>query len=187
MKNILFLILLIILGFVTKAQQQVELCPENQTTFTYYSNASVNSGQWVWTLSNDTISHISNTTIHWVDTGLFTIRVSFKGECGDDWKIYRVHVINCIQSAIFFYNAFTPNSDGINDYWSPICRKIKELHYSIYNRWGEKVFESNSPNKRWDGKYKGMPADMANYVFIANWVHQDGRKGFQKGNLLLIR
>jgi len=186
MKNILFLILLTMLGVVGKAQQEVELCPGNRTTYTYSSSSSA-AGQWTWTLNSDTISHTHSTTINWVDTGYFNIKVFLEGECGDTWKEYRVHVINCIESAIFFYNAFTPNSDGINDYWSPICRKIKELNYDIYNRWGEKVFHSDSPNKRWDGRYKGMPADLANYVYVATWVHQDGRRGHGKGNLLLIR
>ena len=54
-------------------------------------------------------------------------------------------------------NAFTPNNDGINDcfglkYWG----NVTKLDFSIYNRFGERIFYTTDPAKCWDGRYKGV-------------------------------
>ncbi|MEP6926138.1 MAG: gliding motility-associated C-terminal domain-containing protein, partial [Ginsengibacter sp.] len=64
-------------------------------------------------------------------------------------------------------NAFTPNGDGINDcfgikYWD----SIKDLNFSIYNRYGDKVFHTNNVAVCWDGKYKQQLQDANIYVYI---------------------
>ena len=90
-------------------------------------------------------------------------------------------------SSIFFPNAFTPNGDGINDGWSPIPFNIIEIRWMVYNRYGEKVYESNNVTDKWNGIYKGAPQGTFNFVWICWWRGIDGKKGFDKGNLILIR
>lgn len=84
-------------------------------------------------------------------------------------------------------NSFTPNGDNLNDcfgvkYWGPASR----FHLMVYNRWGEKVFETSDPKDCWDGIYKFKPAEAGNYVFhlIADTPCGNVVK---KGNVLLIR
>jgi len=120
-------ILLITVSLSVKAQQEIELCPNVRNTFNYWANASTSSGGWLWTLNSDTISTNSNVRITWRDTGYYLIRVYYKDECGNPTRIYRVKVVKCPESAIFFPNAFTPNGDGLNDAWSPIPFKITEI------------------------------------------------------------
>lgn len=180
-------ILLTLLGYCTVAQQQVELCSYYPKSYNYWSQANVSGGGWLWMLNDDTISINNPVTITWNDTGFYRIRVFYETECGKVSKDYFVHVIDCLSAAIFFPNAFTPNGDGINDMWVPIPRKIVEIRYNIWNRYGEKVFESNSFTKKWDGKYKGVDQPMSNFVFQAWWTDINGKKGYNKGNLILIR
>jgi len=187
MKYALIVFAFLLLSLFAKAQQEVELCPGGRNTFTYWSNVNVSNGGWLWLLNNDTVSINNNVRLEWNDTGWFNIRVFFSNECGRAEKIYKVHVIDCIEAAIFFPNAFTPNSDGINDTWVPIPRKIVEINYSIWNRWGEKVFESNSFAKKWDGRYKGEQQPIGTFVFMASWRDVNGRRGFNKGFVILIR
>jgi gliding motility-associated-like protein len=64
-------------------------------------------------------------------------------------------------------NAFTPNGDGNNDcfglkYWG----NVTHLEFSIYNRFGEKVFYTNDPAQCWDGKYKGVLQNVGAYVYV---------------------
>jgi gliding motility-associated-like protein len=91
------------------------------------------------------------------------------------------------ESKIFFPNAFTPDGDGRNDGWSPITTNIVEIRWMIYNRWGEKVYESNRIGDKWNGVYKGAQQGIFNFVWICWWRGIDGKKGFDKGNLILIR
>ncbi len=65
---------------------------------------------------------------------------------------------------IYIPNAFTPNGDGINDTFGVKGEGIKNFHLYIYNRWGEKIFETTNPRQQWDGLYAGQPAEQGSYV-----------------------
>jgi len=82
--------------------------------------------------------------------------------------------------------AFTPNGDGLNDYFGPLGKVPDEYKLQVFNRNGELVFKSSAMNQRWDGRYKGnrQPSSVFIYVVeyrdIKNKVHQ------QKGTFVLI-
>jgi gliding motility-associated-like protein len=102
-----------------------------------------------------------------------TVIVNVKLECED----------------IFIPNAFSPNDDGHNDYFrvrNPLpC--IKTINIKVYNRWGQKVFETEDPADRWDGTVDGKKADPAVFFYIINMeLVTDKYKTFQ-GNVSLIR
>jgi gliding motility-associated-like protein len=180
-------ILFVFISFFLKAQQEVVLCPENRTTFTYWSNPSVSGGGWIWVLNNDTISNYPNVRITWRDTGFYVIKVIYKKDCGEPSQLYNVKVLTCPKSAIFFPNAFTPNGDGLNDGWSPIPIRIIEMKWQVFNRYGEKVYESKSLQDKWNGTYKNVAQPMSNFVYQCWWRSVDGKTGYKKGNLILIR
>lgn len=56
----------------------------------------------------------------------------------------------------FAPNAFTPNSDAINDEWKPSVKGARQYHLDIFNRWGQVVFSTTDPDQGWDGK-NGIP------------------------------
>jgi gliding motility-associated-like protein len=91
---------------------------------------------------------------------------------------------------IFIPNAFTPNSDGVNDFWQLFgnMNAIKQVEVAVFNRWGEKVFESNDIYYKWDGTYKGEPAYPGVYTYIARFVwinnHSDAH---YKGSITLLK
>ncbi len=66
-----------------------------------------------------------------------------------------VIVVPCGEPNVFFPNAFSPNDDGVNDILMVRGNAISQVHFIIYNRWGEKVFESNSQEVGWNGYHKG--------------------------------
>lgn len=179
-------LLLILLGLSVNAQQTVQLCPGERTTFTYYSNSNEVVGNWHWVLNGDTISNSNNVTITWADTGVFVIRVWFDA-CKTLWDDYVVRVEPCITSEIWFCNAFTPTGDRLNDDWGPIGHHIKEIHYHIYNRWGENIFNGDSMEDRWDGTYKGKPCEIGAYVWYAVWKGQDNVWKKRYGHVILVR
>jgi gliding motility-associated-like protein len=84
-------------------------------------------------------------------------------------------------------NAFTPNGDGLNDCFGvKQWGNVADLYFIIYNRWGEKVFETRNINICWDGQQKGSPADPGNYVYYIQSKSPCGDQ-VRKGNVLLIR
>jgi gliding motility-associated-like protein len=84
-------------------------------------------------------------------------------------------------------NAFSPNHDGANDvlFVRGIC--LESMTFMIFNRWGEKIFETNDQKVGWDGTYKGEDMNTGVFVFRLEGKTYDG-KGFSiKGNITLIR
>ncbi|HRI59676.1 MAG TPA: gliding motility-associated C-terminal domain-containing protein, partial [Saprospiraceae bacterium] len=75
-----------------------------------------------------------------------------------------------------FPNAFTPNGDGVNDTFKPVffC-PVATTNFKIYNRWGQKVFETRDPNAAWDGRVDGTEAASDVYAWQVEYeVVRDG-------------
>ena len=88
-------------------------------------------------------------------------------------------------------NAFTPNGDGVNDYFFPrqyLARGLTEFKMNIYNRWGQLIFESASLNgSGWDGRLNGVAQESGVYVYIIDAKFRDGQKEHHQGNVTLLR
>ena len=91
---------------------------------------------------------------------------------------------------IFVPNAFTPNGDGNNDYFEVFGNKEAWKYFAVevFDRWGEKMLESNDMNFKWDGEYKGKPGLMGVYVYQIHLVYLDNHTDkLFKGTVTLIR
>ena len=91
---------------------------------------------------------------------------------------------------IYVPNAFTPNGDGNNDYFSVYGEKEdwKEFSIKVFDRWGEKVFESGDENFQWDGKYKGRLMDPQVFVWEIHLTYLNNHTDkLYKGSVTLIR
>ncbi len=92
---------------------------------------------------------------------------------------------------ISFPNSFSPNGDGLNDYF--ISRQLESMgvtrfSFKIFNRWGEEVFTTTNVNGRgWDGKFGGKPQPIGTYVYYADVYFKNNTKKSLQGNFTLIR
>jgi gliding motility-associated-like protein len=98
-----------------------------------------------------------------------------------------VYVTKTGQNAFSIPNAFTPNHDGINDCfgirnWGDVTLQ----EFAIYNRWGQKVFETKNPSACWDGTFQGQPQDAGGFVYYIKASSFCGDV-VRQGTLLLIR
>jgi gliding motility-associated-like protein len=94
-----------------------------------------------------------------------------------------------IDCAFFTYipNGFTPNNDGNNDVLYVRGKGIASLYLSIYNRWGNKIFDTTKITEGWDGKYKGQDQDQGVFVYVLNVTSTTGKQVKKSGNVSLIR
>ena len=102
----------------------------------------------------------------------------------------RVNITVIPSYEIFIPNAFTPNGDGSNDYFEVYGNKEAWKYFSVqvFDRWGEKVMDSNDPDFKWDGQFKGKQAPMAVYVYEVHLVYLDNHTDkLFKGTVTLIR
>ncbi|TAL58357.1 MAG: gliding motility-associated C-terminal domain-containing protein, partial [Bacteroidetes bacterium] len=91
---------------------------------------------------------------------------------------------------LYLPNAFSPNNDGENDffrlyYGNRIC--IETFKLVIYNRWGEKVYESTDPAFKWDGSYRKKEEGTAVFVYYTKATLITGEEIVKKGNISIIR
>ncbi len=98
-----------------------------------------------------------------------------------------VKSILCNEPEIFIPNAFSPNNDQQNDVLFVRGNTIESMFLTIYDRWGEKVFETNSIHTGWDGRYKGKPVPPDVYVYYLETTCYNKAEYRKKGNITVIR
>jgi gliding motility-associated-like protein len=95
--------------------------------------------------------------------------------------------IDCIYQP----NVFTPNGDGINDYFKPYFINLNDItsyEMVIFNRWGQQVYNCvNKNEKGWDGTYVGKKCDVDTYIYVLTMELRDGTKKSYKRDVLLMR
>jgi gliding motility-associated-like protein len=84
-------------------------------------------------------------------------------------------------------NAFTPNGDGLNDYYGPIGKVPEGYRLQLFNRNGEIVFKSSSIDQRWNGTYKGQLQPTSVFIYMIDYKDLQNKPHQQKGTFTLIR
>lgn len=88
-------------------------------------------------------------------------------------------------------NVFTPNGDGLNDYFFPrqlLTSGLTSFSMNIYNRWGQLIFTASTLEGRgWDGHFNGVPQPEGVYIYVIDAEFKDGQRENHKGNVTLLR
>ncbi|NNV53971.1 gliding motility-associated C-terminal domain-containing protein [Limnovirga soli] len=116
-------------------------------------------------------------------SGIYSVTVS--NACGISSISAEVLAKDC---QINFPTAFTPNGDGRNDYFKVLTSySFEAYHFKVYNRWGQQVFETNTPSVGWDGTINGklQPA-ASSYIWYCSYK-KAGQTHQLKGTIILIR
>jgi gliding motility-associated-like protein len=110
------------------------------------------------------------------------------GECIAMAQV-RVTVVDfvCGPPSIYVPNAFTPNKDGKNEKLFVRGNNLTDLYFVLYDRWGEKVFETRNLQTGWDGKFEGRDVDPDVYVYYLEATCAGGQQYFEEGNVTVIR
>jgi len=92
-------------------------------------------------------------------------------------------------ASIIVPNVFTPNGDGVNDYFILTTEGITEVNARIFNRWGEKIYEWYGINGIWDGRAypSGKKVPSGQYFYVISAVDINGIAIEKQGNLSLLR
>ncbi|OFY49006.1 MAG: hypothetical protein A2W85_05635 [Bacteroidetes bacterium GWF2_41_31] len=142
-----------------------------------------NTAQSYWWNTGATTSQITIDS-----TGLYSVEAESDQGCKSTEAVW----VLWAGKSFFIPNAFTPNGDGLNDVFGAIPRidYINQYRISIYNRWGQMIFDTSDLNQGWDGSYQGKPCQAGVYVYRI--VYQDFGMGTQEskvmeGTVVLVR
>ncbi|MBI5218080.1 MAG: gliding motility-associated C-terminal domain-containing protein [Bacteroidia bacterium] len=127
---------------------------------------------------------LSVATINSLQPGTYSVEVTDARLCKSTKEI---EVGAAADACLYIPNIFSPNSDGKNDKLYVRGSGIKYLEFTIYDRWGNKIFESNEQNIGWDGCYNGSPMNAAVFVYTLKAEMISGSIIEEKGNVTLIR
>ena len=126
----------------------------------------------------------------YTDSGEYKIILIAYGinNCPNDTALGFIKIIGT-QITIYIPNAFSPNGDGVNDFFDISGVGIKSYSYNIYNRWGELLFSSPSerPGEAWDGNFNGVQVPEAAYIYQLNVIDLEGQHHFLSGNVAVMR
>lgn len=119
-----------------------------------------------------------------------TYKVAVQDSLGcesSDFVTIHVKNILCTDPEVFIPNGFSPNDDGTNDILYVRGKTIQEMYLAVYDRWGEKIFESTSQQSGWDGRFKGEKVTPAVYAYYLKVRCVNQQEYFKKGNVTVIR
>ena len=174
--------------FSINATPSVTINFGESTTLDYILNGNAGTYTNIWTPSStlsciNCISPIASPVV----TTLYQIEVTNVAGCV---AFDTVTIFVVPEYSVFVPNVFTPNGDGNNDIFE-IYGKLKSIAFleiQVFNRWGEKVFESNDHHFKWDGTFKGEIQTPAVFVWQLKLTFLDGHKEeLRKGSVTLLR
>lgn len=96
-----------------------------------------------------------------------------------------IDVILC--QSFFLPTIFSPNKDLLNDEWNVLSNCMNSFKLEVFDRWGEKIFQTESQELGWDGSYKGKVVDNGSYVYQLELVYENGEKESKSGSVKVAR
>ncbi|MEX0965630.1 MAG: PKD domain-containing protein [Bacteroidia bacterium] len=150
-------------------------------------NNTVDAQYYLWDFGDLSLSSIEKSPAHIYDTvGVYYISLRAENEfgCADTFsRFVRVRV----PSDIIAPNAFSPNGNGTNDYFSIASYNIESLSLIIFNRWGQIVFSTDEKDFKWDGTINGQPAEEEVYGYYVEARDLNGETHRKKGTITILR
>jgi len=163
--------------------------PIENTPTSFTNQSSPDAVNFVWNFGDgDTLQTTSRLDVkHQFNvTGTYNVCLIAINSAGcPDTTCQPVSAI--VTDAVDVPNAFTPLSSDINNKVSVKGFGITKMQFIIWNRWGQRVFETNDVNIGWDGKFKGVVQPMDVYAYTLSVEFSDGKKATKKGDITLIR
>lgn len=135
------------------------------------------TGRFAWSTGQST------PTISVQRPGLYWLQV-VRNQCA-----YRdsIQLSPCGNLNYFIPNSFSPNGDNKNEVFQITVDNIKEIEFTVFNRWGEIMFQSSTDVAEWDGKYQGEVCPQGVYYFYATFIAWNGQIVNEKGSINLLR
>jgi gliding motility-associated-like protein len=154
-----------------------------------FTDQSVGANRWYWNFGGLSTSNARNPSYTFRDTGLFCVLqvVTHPEGCKDS-------VSRCfeIRPEVRWHmpNAFTPNGDGSNDVFlgKGVLQGASAFRFTVWNRWGEMVYESTNPDEGWNGRYMntGGISPQGVYVYLVSFKDPRGELQEFKGFVTLL-
>lgn len=180
-KNLIEAYALPIGRFIPNPQSADILAPVIQ-----FQNYSTNVATYLWDLGDSTLASEWSPTHRYSDTGSYAITLMLVSPNG---CVDTVRGVVRVEQNFSFYvpNAFSPNADGVNDYFRGYGVAIEKYLLNIYNRWGELIYTTDDYDKPWDGRVNNDVVQNDVYVYRIALTDNRGKKHTYVGSVSVVK
>jgi gliding motility-associated-like protein len=150
------------------------------------SGKELTKTNWYFMSNDGYTSSQTNTSYLFQNAGTYPVAmvVTNKWNCADTLvKTVKVET----DFNVFVPNAFTPNEDKKNELFMPVLRGVTLYEFSVFNRWGERLFITRNFSEGWDGTYADVPCKSDLYVWKLVLTTTQGQQKFYNGSVTLYR
>jgi gliding motility-associated-like protein len=160
--------------------------PPQENVITNFVNQSSGATKYIWNFGDGDSATEVNPSHVFPATAAFNVCLNAANDagCSDDTCIT---VRALIKPLVDVPSAFTPGRFGVNGRIRVEGFGIAEMHWSIYNRWGQKVYETNNIKSAWDGTFNGKVQPLDVYAYTLDVTFSDGTKYRKTGDITLLR
>jgi len=144
---------------------------------------------YFWSFGNGDTSSTQNPSFIFDREGVFIVCLTIENKlgCTDTYCQELTIEENELGESIGIPTAFSPNGDGNNDMLYVKGKGILNFNFQIFNRWGEKVFETTDQNIGWDGSFRGQPENPGVFTYILEYEFNSGESNSYNGNITLVK
>lgn len=151
-----------------------------------FTNESREATSYLWDFGDGSVSREENATYLFMETRVFNVcLVAYTDKNCPDTSCRNVSAE--FRQTVAMPTGFSPNGDGNNDILRLKGGPFSNMKMAVFNRWGQKVFETTNPQSGWDGNYRGAPQPVDVYPYVVNVTFMDGTTETIKGNVTLLR
>jgi gliding motility-associated-like protein len=174
---------------VIKDLPEITIIPKDTTInigqkvqLTAMVTGNIASYQWIPPDKLENQFTLTPSTVNLMDNITYTLAVKSDNGCAAS-SLAIVKVVRLL----LMPNAFTPNGDGTNEIFRiPAGVSLQLQEFSIFDRWGMKVFTTQNISEGWNETFKESPVDAGTYVYIIKGMNEKGIV-FLKGTVILLR
>lgn len=153
--------------------QYIDTC-EVGTDRVYTVIGGQENSVYEWSIDDELVDETGiDVSYQWTEAGVFNIAVTEINIYGCTGKTYTYLIL--VSDEIDDYeiqvpNVFTPNGDGLNDYFYVIARNIDSYELKIFNRWGSLLYSSTELSDKWNGKHNGKKCASGVYFYTVEYT-----------------
>ena len=171
-----------------KFETEKLLCVGKPVSFTNKTTIAGNEQlNYEWDFSDGVILNGKNITRTFTTPGNYSVMLTATspGGCFDE---YRGEITVTDDCGVYIPTGFTPNGDGLNDRLIPLLSGVKTFkRFSIFNRYGNLIYNTNRAGEGWDGKHNGVLQSTGVFVWILEYVNKSDETISMRGIVTLIR
>ena len=146
--------------------------------------------------SDEDTSTAKDVYYHYSDTGTYAVRLIASNVYNTDYGV-TYHCVDTIirkviiepEILVFIPNVFSPDNSGpdSNNYFQPVVSEHQYYEVQVFNRWGERMWQSTDTQARWDGTFNGEACAIDAYVYVVRVTNKEGKEYEFTGTVSLIR